>query len=66
MSNLTPVENKPLTIDSREVAKIIGKEHKNLLRDISTYIEQMKKANEDSSNLSTPINPSDYFIESVN
>jgi len=30
-------------IDSREVAEIIGKSHKNLIRDIRGYIETMSK-----------------------
>ncbi|WP_406543213.1 Rha family transcriptional regulator [Clostridium ljungdahlii] len=63
MNNLVSKQN--LTLDSREVAKMVGKDHKNLLRDINTYISQMKQANEDSSKLSTPINPTDYFIESL-
>lgn len=64
MNNLVDI-NKAITLDSLEVAKLTGKDHKNLLRDINTYISQMKQANEDSSNLSTPIKPNDYFIEST-
>lgn len=58
------MDNNNLTLDSREVAKVIEKDHNMLLRDIRNYISQMKQANEDCSNLHSPINPSDYFIES--
>ncbi|MCH3965468.1 MAG: Rha family transcriptional regulator [Clostridium sp.] len=68
-------KNKPETLDSLEVAKMVGKSHKNLLRDIDTYIKQMGEANkeilkansknEDGSKVSTPIKPDDYFVEST-
>ncbi|WP_282804252.1 Rha family transcriptional regulator [Clostridium tetani] len=58
------VEEKELTLDSREVAEMVRKEHDKLLRDIRNYISQMKQANEESPSLESPINPSDYFIES--
>jgi Rha family phage regulatory protein len=45
-------------IDSREVADLIGKQHKNLLRDIGTYIAYM----ENSIKLNFELN--DFFIES--
>ena len=38
------IENKgdePLVIDSREVAKMVGKEHKNVMRDIATIISHL-------------------------
>ena len=50
-------QNGKLLADSREVAEMIGKQHKNLLRDIQGYI----KAIEDGSNLSSQ----DFFIEST-
>lgn len=34
------------TIDSREVAEMVGKEHKNLIRAIKRYIEYIKTGNE--------------------
>ncbi len=34
---------KQNTIDSRQVAQMVEKQHKNLLRDITGYIETMKK-----------------------
>lgn len=37
--NELPIKNKTLT--SLEVAEIIEKEHKHLLRDIRTYAEQL-------------------------
>jgi len=45
----------PGTIESREVAEMIGKEHKNLLRDINLYISYMKEGE-------LKIEPSDFFI----
>lgn len=65
MSNLIQFQNKPLTIDSREVAKMVGKDHDKLLRDIRTYISQMEQANEESPKLESPIKSEDYFIESI-
>ncbi len=50
-------QNGKLLVDSREVAEMIGKQHKNLLRDIQGYI----KVIEDGSNLSSQ----DFFIEST-
>lgn len=43
-------------IDSREVAKMVEKEHSNLLKDIRRYITQMGKAKIDFS---------EFFIESL-
>ncbi len=42
MENLKPWE---LTINSREVAKMVGKEHSKLLRDIKIYIKYFNEAN---------------------
>ena len=50
-------EHKPITLTSMEVADMIGKEHKNLMRDIRGYIKIL----EDSSNLSSQ----EFFIEST-
>lgn len=33
------------TLDSREVAGMVGKDHRKLLRDIRTYIEQLNQSN---------------------
>ncbi len=61
-------------IDSREVAEMVGKEHRKLLRDIRTYIDQIKKINEgqnpkskiglSDSEVKRKIAFSDFFIES--
>ncbi|ADK13131.1 MULTISPECIES: Rha family transcriptional regulator [Clostridium] len=58
-------QNKPVTLDSREVAKMVDKDHHKLLRDIREYISQMKEANEDNPKMDTPLNPDEYFIEST-
>lgn len=47
--------NVPMTIESREVAKMVGKQHKELLRDIRTYCGYLGKRK---------IALSDFFIES--
>lgn len=49
-------ESKQQVIDSRDVAKMIGKTHKNLMRDIRSYINDL----EEGSKLS----PRQFFIES--
>ncbi len=45
-------------IDSREVAMMVEKQHKNLLADIRGYLKIMEKATE------LKIQPSDFFLES--
>jgi len=47
------------TIDSREVAQMVGKEHKNLLRDIAGYVEILRESTELNFELS------DFFIPST-
>ncbi|MCG2362381.1 Rha family transcriptional regulator [Staphylococcus epidermidis] len=55
MQDLQVVErNNEFYVDSREVAEMVGKEHKTLMRDIRTYI----------SYIGTELNPSDFFVES--
>ena len=44
------------TLDSREVAEMVGKEHKNLMRDIRSYVEELGQLK---------IEPSDFFKEST-
>lgn len=44
------------TLDSREVAKMIGKSHKNLMRDIRQYIKDLGP--------SSKLSPAQFFIES--
>ena len=53
----TPAEEE--TLDSREVAEMVEKQHKNLLRDINGYIENMKQGTE------LKIEPSEFFIPST-
>ena len=48
-------ENGVLLVDSREVAAMIDKEHKHLLRDIRGYLEVLGKSN---------FGLADFFIES--
>jgi Rha family phage regulatory protein len=43
------------SIDSREVAKMVGKRHSNLVRDIDTYIEYL---------LNSKLSSAKYFVES--
>ncbi|MCQ6334221.1 Rha family transcriptional regulator [Bacillus cereus] len=58
MDQLTPI-NEQLTLSSLEVAKMVGKEHKELLRDIRTYISYL-----DGEEMSAKLRPTNYFIES--
>lgn len=53
MSNLI---KKDLTLDSREVAEMVGKNHADLLRDIRTYIEYLGESK---------IAFTDFFIENT-
>ena len=48
--------------DSRDVAKMIGKTHSNLMRDIRSYIDNMK---EDPNSIMNSANYQDFFIEST-
>lgn len=58
MSGLKVInKNNQLLVGSRDVAELIGKEHKNLIRDIKGYEKVLK----DSSNLSSQ----DFFIENT-
>lgn len=43
-------------LDSREVAEMVGKEHKNIIRDIRGYLEEFSQLN---------FEPSDFFREST-
>ena len=51
-------QNGSAYIDSREVAEAIGKQHKNLLRDIAGYISIMEKIGK------LKIEPTDFFVAS--
>lgn len=52
------------TLDSREVAKMVGKDHKNLIRDIRSYIEQINESNSRLDN-GLKIEPVDFFRETT-
>lgn len=57
MNELTVFENDgTLYTDSREVARMVDKQHKELLRDIRKYIEYLGQSN---------FAPSDFFIEAT-
>ncbi len=42
-------------LDSREVAEMVGKEHKNIIRDIRGYVSELGELK---------IEPTDFFAES--
>jgi len=54
LNDLMPKQE--MTIDSREVAKMVGKDHSHLLRDIKGYIEILGKSN---------FGLADFFIENT-
>lgn len=57
------MKNIEQTLDSREVAKMVEKEHKFLMRDIRRYIKQIIEGNEKYFT-ECKIAPSDFFKES--
>lgn len=57
MKDLMSIEEKGLTIDSREVAQMVGKRHADLLRDIDTYISYFGQ--------NAKLRSDDFFIEST-
>ena len=46
MKELIKIDNGQQTIDSRKVAAMMGKGHKELLRDIRGYCEHLGKRND--------------------
>lgn len=57
MNELTPMNfNGIEAVDSRQVAEAVGKEHKNLIRDIRTYCEHLGELRFELT---------DFFIEST-
>lgn len=76
MLNLNALIPEKITLNSREVAPMVNVRHDHLIRNIDTYINQMKEANkianaklrssvnEEPPNLGSRINPKDYFIKS--
>lgn len=69
MNKLTIIErNGKLWTDSREVAAMVDKQHKHLVRDIRNYIAVMEKTGEPNfgpSSNGAKIRPVDFFIEST-
>ena len=72
-------QNGKLVVDSREVARMLGKEHKHLLRDIQSYVQILEKnaetlATQQSPNLgsaqtlagqqNSKLNSANFFLES--
>ncbi|MCR3758449.1 Rha family transcriptional regulator [Clostridium felsineum] len=57
--------NKEVTLDSREVAEMVGKRHDNLVRDIETYSKQMEEANKTILKTYSKLRMSDYFVKST-
>mgnify|MGYP002521009477 CR=1 FL=1 len=62
--NNTIITTNSETITSMEVAQMIDKEHKYLLRDIRRYLNQIEKINDTKFN-QTKIAPVDFFIENT-
>lgn len=61
MDKITLVnKNKQLTLDSREVAEMVGKRHDHLIRDVEMYIEYMETP--DLGNGSIP-RVTDFFMQ---
>jgi phage regulator Rha-like protein len=59
MSELTLYNNQTKnSLDSREVAEMVGKEHKHLMRDIRGYCEVLSNSTESKIGLS------EFFLES--
>lgn len=52
------------TLDSREVAEMVEKQHKDLMRDIKRYIKQMHQANSDCGG-ERNLAPTEFFREST-
>ncbi len=60
MNKLTIInQNGTQVIDSREVAEMVGKNHKDLIRSIRSYVDTMENSNERN------FAPVDFFIEST-
>ena len=60
MSEITAKnQDKAMTIESREAARMVDKQHKDLMRDIRGYVAVLEKRGERN------FAPTDYFIEST-
>lgn len=58
------MKNLEQTLDSREVAEMVEKEHRSVIRDIRRYIKQINECNH-TSVTEHKIVPSDFFEEST-
>lgn len=56
MHSITNIFTKEKTISSLEVAEMVGKEHKNLMRDVRSYADELGQLK---------IEPSDFFKENT-
>lgn len=69
MTNLTVFQHDSIdVVDSRQVAEMIGKQHKNLLRDIQNYCDVIQKTGLPQNGESAgqlKFEPSDFFIPST-
>jgi Rha family phage regulatory protein len=66
MTNIMTTTSKSETLTSIEVAQMVGKEHKDLLRDIRRYVKQLNQTNLALVKLGqSKIAPSDFFTEST-
>lgn len=63
--------NGTLVVDSRDVANMIGKDHRHLMRDVNSYIQIMEKEPETLTETESPklgsrkIDVSKFFIPST-
>ncbi|WP_021025426.1 phage regulatory protein/antirepressor Ant [Comamonas sp. B-9] len=44
MTNIANINNTPITMTSREIAELVGKNHADVMRDIRNLVEQLTKA----------------------
>lgn len=68
MHGITNIFIKEKTISSLEVANMVGKNHKDLMRDIRRYCEQITESNlapSESELTKLKIQPSDFFRENT-
>ncbi|URZ15448.1 Rha family transcriptional regulator [Clostridium felsineum] len=54
--------NKEVTLDSREVAEMVGKRHDHLVRDVETYSNQIEEANKTILKTHSKLRTSDYNV----
>ena len=62
MNALQLTTNEPLTMTSREIAELTGKEHRNVRRDIETMAAELSLSFEQKSEASTGGRPSALYL----